>query len=401
MVERIVKKQMQRPQKLLTPFAAHMVRIRKSLGDEYTQEKLAAELGVQQSTVAKWENDIQDARSKSKSKPKRPVHEPSAEILVKFAALLAGLGDRYEDDCIWLLNIAGVASNDHILGVLERRLNRRIEPQRTKPGEIIKVPLIEVIAGEPAAGSRAARGATCDVPAWSVPDPASIICARLSWGLFPFEAGALVVVDRWVGDFWDLVEQGPLVAVHFTRYAELVGLGLSQSEIQRMLKKSTQVNLAELEKQQSVRREAEEQYGGLSAAERTVRDDVQRAFESKPSKRWTPDERGTILFEVIQAGWLRLELANDPDFAVESRVDWSAPDRGPWRLVLQGAGVAGVTRGRGFTVPLTVWETSDWQARPPVPLVGKRILGRVISWMSQAPAHGASPIGTKSRREPK
>src|ERR1035437_2275407 len=291
MPERIVKEKMQRPQKSLTPFAAHMIRIRKSLGDEHTQEKLAAELGVQQSTVAKWENDIQDAKSKSKSKPKRPVHEPSAEILVKFAALLAGLGDRYEDDCIWLLDMAGIASNDHILGVLERRLSRRIEPQRTKPGEIVKVPLIEVIAGEPAAGGRAARGATCDVPAWSVPDPASIICARLSWGLFPFEAGALVVVGRWLGDFWDLVEQGPLVAVHFTRYPWRIGLSFSQSEIQRMIEKGTQVNLAELEKQEPILREFEEQSGSLSAAERAARNDAQRLFESKLSKRWTHDER--------------------------------------------------------------------------------------------------------------
>jgi transcriptional regulator with XRE-family HTH domain len=386
MTERISKRKMQRPLKSRTVIATHLLRIRTDLqaalgDDKWTQKELARELRVEQSTVAKWENAA-----------KRGTHEPSAEILIKFAALLAPLGERFEGDCIWLLKLVGVASNDAILSMLERRLSRQIEPRPANPGEINKVPLIEVSTEETAIGGRGGTG-TYDVPAWLAPDPASIICARISWGLFPFMSG-VVVLDRWAGDIWDLIEQGALVAVHFTRYQARLGLDLSPEEVQQMLTEAEPVG----EKWDLVsRRHLEALHAG---PEEQKAFDAQLAFESKLSKRWTPDERGTVRLDVIQAGWAGLELAEHPDFAIHHypRAKWPQPDGGPWRLVLQAASVG---RGRGLAVPLTGWNKSNWQARPPVRLVDSMILGRVTSWMSPTPAHEAPPIRTKSRKEPK
>lgn len=354
---------------------------------------------MNQSAVTRWENLEKAVKGRD--------YGPSTNVLVRFARLLANQpGNKYDNKCIWLLVMAGFLkpapedSDDAIRCVLDRERSQRTAREPADPGEIVKVPLIEVNTEGPVWGGDPAEvKATWDVPAWLVPDPASIICARPTWGLFPFGSGDVLVIYRWADDPWELVEQGSLVVVHFTRYPAQIEANLSQGEIQRMLERSTKVDLVWRNGIPSIASSLE--HHGSPEARKAH--DIQPARESELAKRWTPDdERGTVLLEQIQAGWLRLELANYPDFSVHlPRADWPKPDGGPWRLVLQEASVAGVTRGRGLAVPLTVWANSDWQARPLVPLMDSRILGRVISWMSQAPAHEAAPIGTKSRREPK
>ncbi len=78
----------------------------------------------------------------------------------------------------------------------------------------------------------------------------------------------------------------------------------------------------------------------------------------------------------VQAGWLRLQLANDPYFSMPlaARRD----DRGPWRLVLQGAALAAVIP---IQVPLTAWEKEPRSKKyRDLQLPGKEVLGRVVSW---------------------
>jgi transcriptional regulator with XRE-family HTH domain len=353
-----------------------LAELRESLGTKerpYTQRRLADALGVEQSAVARWE------KWESGSE-----YGPSKDVLLKFGYLLAGWpGNKYDNEAIKLLEMAGAlkkggaeASTDAIRGLLDRERSKKTGPQRAEPGEVIKVPLVEVSAE----GVFVEAEATRDIPDWLLQghDPASIICARPSWGLFPFNG--ILVIDQWAKDYWELVEQGALVAVRFTRYPQR--LGVDEREVKQQTLVASTERVTQLEKDESMRREFFEQHSGLTAAERAASEGKQRAHESELVKRLPPNERGTIQLQHIQAGWLRLELANHPDFAVHSpREFWPARDGGPWRLVLQGARVAGV--GGGSAVRLTAWDDkSDWQDHPPLRLIDSRILGRVISWMS-------------------
>lgn len=368
-----------------------LTKLRLGLGTKkqpFTQRDLAEALDVDQSAVARWEN-WQNATG-----------GPSTDVLVKFASFLATQpGNKYDDDCIWLLQMAKVlkpgseASTDGIRGVLDRERSKKWEARRAQPGETIKVPLIE--ASATGAGD---VEATWDIPAWLISDrdPASIICARSTWELFPFESGDILVIDRWANDPWELIQQGSLVAVHFTRYPERIRVDLSQRAIQRA---ATVVDLAELEKQHSIHRQFLEQHGSKEALQTFDADD---AAAEELAKRWTPDEHGTIDLQHIQAGWLRLELAGYPDFAARSDPGRWPDETLPWRLGLQAASVAGVTSGGGVTVPLTpmtaAWEeNSNWRDHPPIRLTGSRILGRVISQMRAAPKE--SMPGARSRKE--
>lgn len=202
---------------------------------------------------------------------------------------------------------------------------------------------------------------------------------RLTFGLFPFEAGDVVAVDdSAIDDIWTLL--GTLVVVEFSRYPARLEVDLSQREVQRLLERGTKVELAELEKQESSHRELKEQECGQSTAGRALRDDAQRAFKSKLAKGCAPDEHGFIGLRHIQAaGWLRLKLADDPDLTIPPSGDLAASveTTGPWQLVLQGASVRGVIHG--LNVPLTDWEISPMGRK--IKLHEGRILGRVSYWM--------------------
>jgi len=248
---------------------------------------------------------------------------------------------------------------------------------------------------------------------------------RLTMGLFPFEAGDAVGIDDSLTDPWDLI--GSLVVVRFTRYPERTEVELSQREVER-LRARPKVDIAELEKQHAIRRQFLERYGSKEALETFDADD---AAAEKLAERWTPDEHGTIRLDATQAGWLRLQFADDPDFVTEPPPPRRPGDRpawpegqGLWRLVLQGASLKGVR------VPLIGWKTKATgilmddhsgvitmanedlgiNSAGVTALREKEILGQVRNWMratglrarppDRAEPKDASPKA-KSRKGPK
>lgn len=198
---------------------------------------------------------------------------------------------------------------------------------------------------------------------------------RLTFGLFPFAAGDIVGIDdSATDDIWGLL--GTLVVVEFSRYPGRTEVDLSQ----RWREGGTKVDLAELEKQESIARQYEKRDGGLTPAERTQREDAQRASVSDLVKRLTPDPHGLIGLRHIQAGWLRLRLAGDPDFTTSSGdlASWVSTDD-PWQLVLEGASVKGIVLGERVPLfPVTGWERSKKGRN--ITLREVRVLGRVSCW---------------------
>ncbi len=223
---------------------------------------------------------------------------------------------------------------------------------------------------------------------------------RLTAGLFPFQAGDVVGVDESaIDDIWGVI--GSLVVVEFNRYPARVEVELSQRWLQQRRERGTKVDLAELEQEEAIRRAYAEQDGGLTALERAARDDEQHARNSKLLAKWTPDKHGLIDLRHIQAGWLRLRLAEDPDFSWgEDPAPALLGTAGPWQLVLQGASVRGITGGAN--VPLTDWETSRKGTN--IKLIEKLILGRVSYWMratgSEVSAGGGSARTAFVRQTP-
>jgi transcriptional regulator with XRE-family HTH domain len=363
-----------------TPFARNLTELREKL--RYTQEKLAEKLGVNPGTVARWETETKADEEGG--------YKPSTDMLVKFAALLAeqAPSSYYDDRCRWLLEIAK-AWNQNISDALARESRRRLAPRQPKSGDIVRVPLLEVsVQGITAEGGTVVSGAepTCDIPAWLVTDPTSIICARASSSLFPFSSGDTLLIDRAESDLWQLAGSGSVVAVHFTRFPEILPLNVDQSYIQQRHERVAKVELAQVEKEHSIRRQILEQSG----SEESLRQfDAHDADAAELGKRFTPDEAGTFALEKIQAGWLSLEIAGSPEFAILGDREYWPTVVGPWRMVLQAARVRGVT-ATDMRIPLTEWSSrEEWGRRLSEGLHDSRgmtllghvkVLGRVISW---------------------
>jgi transcriptional regulator with XRE-family HTH domain len=201
---------------------------------------------------------------------------------------------------------------------------------------------------------------------------------RLTGSLFPFEAGDVIGIDNSpVSDIWALL--GEVVVVSFDRYPAEWPAELSQRDRQRMM--AAKVDFP-----------------------KPTKAEIEDLGKTELAKRWTPDEHGEIEIKAVLAGWLRLQIYDDPDFVMFDfdQAAWPKAE-GRWRLVLQGANVKGIgIRAASLSVPLTSWET-----RPKgrmVQLRGKQVLGCVTLWIRARELSAASPDfkGTrgKSRKEP-
>jgi DNA-binding XRE family transcriptional regulator len=320
--------------------------------------KLAENLDVDPSTISAWETG---------------QYVPSRKKLIELGNALATAG---HEDCIVLWEKAGVDTGK--LSAVWARSS--VQPAGSLPGgpnQMVRVPLVQA-GRDPAQVD--APGLTWDLPPDVVSNPASTLCACLTGGLFPFGAGDIFAVDNSASaDLWQLC--GSLVVVHFSRYPARLSLGFSPREMERIRKWSKKPDLPELEEPSSLN-------SGNTNAEELA-------------ERWRPDEHGTIGLEHIQAGWLRLQLEDDSDFAIfDDQANWLSSES-RWRLVLQGAGIKGIIPGGGLTVPLTGWDDFKWRDHPPIRLQGNRILGRAIAWMPPAQAPESTQPRTKSRKDPK
>src|ERR1035437_6106891 len=156
---------------------------------------------------------------------------------------------------------------------------------------------------------------------------------RLTESLFPFEAGDVIGIDNsGVSDIWALL--GEVVVVSFDRYPAELPAELSERDLQRMM--AAKVDLP-----------------------KPTKAEIEELGKNELAKRWTPDEHGEIELKAVQAGWLRLQLYDDPDFVMFDfdQAAWPKAE-GRWRLVLQGANVKGIgSRAASLSVPLTSWET--------------------------------------------
>jgi transcriptional regulator with XRE-family HTH domain len=197
--------------------------------------------------------------------------------------------------------------------------------------------------------------------AWEEDLPAG--SRRVTLGLFPFMPGDIIAISSAdADDLWTL--RNELVAFDFTKYPAELQVTLSTIQVQRLHARAL-ANQPELERADrtfELMRKSR-QSRGLGPADNS----------EEVSQRWTPDENGDINFECTQAGWLRLQIANDPEFSQIDDPDYWLSDRGPWRFVLQGASV------RDVLVPLMPWNSGP-KGRKNFDLEGKRLLGRVVGW---------------------
>ena len=204
---------------------------------------------------------------------------------------------------------------------------------------------------------------------------------RLTESLFPFEAGDVIGIDNsGVSDIWALL--GEVVVVSFDRYPAELPAELSERDLQRMM--AAKVDLP-----------------------KPTKAEIEELGKNELAKRWTPDEHGEIELKAVQAGWLRLQLYDDPDFVMFDfdQAAWPKAE-GRWRLVLQGANVKGI----GFRAATALIALTSWDTRPKgrmVQLHGKQVLGCMALWIRARELSAASPDfeGTspraKSRKEPK
>jgi transcriptional regulator with XRE-family HTH domain len=186
---------------------------------------------------------------------------------------------------------------------------------------------------------------------------------RVTLGLFPFRSGDIVAINSaHADDLWTL--RNELVVFDFTKYPAELQVTLSAIQVQRMHARAL-ANQPELERADRAFELMRKlwQSRGIGPVDNS----------EELSQRWTPDEKGDIKFECTQAGWLRLQIANDPEFSQMEDPDYWLSDRGPWRFVLQGASV------RDVLVPLMPWNPGP-KGRKNFDLDGKRLLGRVVGW---------------------
>ncbi len=320
-------------------FAAFIRRFREDMGYK-TQQALASKLGVDRSAVSAWES------------PKG--YRPSAETLIK----IANLADY--PLCSQLYSEAGFDNT---------KLWHELRRQAAPGAGLVSVPFLEL----PDPFDHPERVWQIGPPLSDLADQSNIACIRVGGSvppLFPFTKGQIAFVDRSKLDWWDLIDTGSLVAVHFSRYPERLGID----------------------------RETEMRFS-LGVPPPTPRSaGHQRRFSKrinsdKPLTYLTPDSDGMIGLEAIHVGWLAIDRPNDPGFRMlGDRDKWrvlpAAAD--PWRVVLRGADVTGVSSAG--LVQLTQWETEQsWQDRPQIRPKHVTLIGKVAACLS-------SSFGYKAQR---
>ncbi len=125
-------------------------------------------MGFDQAQIARWETK---PRSASGEKSGRSTYQPSSEVLLRYADLLAEYGEKYESDCLWLLRQAKVT--DKVLAIHDR-VRSQSRPLLSKPGDVVQVPLVD-------SETLAETGDSVELPASLMPDdPAAVICLATS-----------------------------------------------------------------------------------------------------------------------------------------------------------------------------------------------------------------------------
>lgn len=285
-----------------------------------TQQQLADKLGVERSAVGAWESG---------------QYRPSAETLLKIANLAP-----------YPLSIQAWQEAGVDFQKLWHESSNRLIEEAVKGG-LFRVPLLEL----PDPFDHEERSLLLGPPLSRGLEAPDIVCVRIGAPvrLFPFSNGQVAIIDRSKTDWWELIESGSLVAIYLSRYPEVLGWDL-------------QTETRSLERYQS---------------EPPV-----------PIENWPPhllpDSDALIGLEAIHLGWLALERPYDPGFRMLGDMNrWGdlPATADPWRVVLSGADVRGVS-GSGL-VQLTQWQTEpSWRNRPHIIPEHVKLLGRVNAFMT-------------------